>query len=76
MTMKTYTSSSTVKPPAWDTESSKVVVYHNYNIREIPATEEIPLMYAYDVDEYTKQEYKDEIEPQYARAAMILLGEV
>lgn len=74
--MKTYTSNSTVKPPAWDAESSKVVVYHNYDVTEVQATEENPMVYAYTVDEYTKQEYKDEVEPQYAQAAMILLGEV
>lgn len=55
--MKTYRSESNNKPSAWDKTSSEQVVYHNYNVEEIPATEEKPLHYEYDVDEYTNKEF-------------------
>lgn len=55
--MKKYTSSSTVRPPEWDTKSSPHVVYHNYNVAMDPATKDIPSLYKYDVEEYTREEY-------------------
>lgn len=55
--MYTYKSSSTIKPPEWDLNSSKQKVYHNFNIQEIEAKEDIPAMYNYDVEEYTRMEY-------------------
>lgn len=54
--MRSYKSSSTVKPLEWDLTSSKQRVYHNYNIiSQFP--EEGPMMYFYDVDEYARMEY-------------------
>ena len=55
--MKHYKSASTAKPPEWDTTTSLEVVYHNYNITEVPATDENPLMFEYEVDQYTRVEY-------------------
>lgn len=73
--MKTYSSIGSDRPPSWDTESSMAVVYHNRDVTEKEATDRSPLMYKYTVDEYTKEEYKNDIEPQLAQAALILLGE-
>ena len=55
--MRIYTSSSTEQPQEWDKTSSPEVVYHNKNIEVVPATDDDPVMYRYDVDEYTKDEY-------------------
>lgn len=55
--MKTYKSSSTQRPPEWDRNSSPTRVYHNFNVEEVPATEDTPVMYRYDVEEYTPEEY-------------------
>lgn len=55
--MKTYKSESDTRPSAWDKTSSEHVVYHNYNVEEVPATEEKPLHYVYDVDEYSNKEF-------------------
>lgn len=55
--MKSYQSSSTVRPEEWDKTSSPGRVYHNYNVIEAPADGENPLMYHYDVDEYSRMEY-------------------
>lgn len=33
------------------------MVYHNYNIAEVPATDENPPMFEYEVDQYTRMEY-------------------
>lgn len=55
--MKTYKSESNIRPAEWDKTSSEVSVYHNYNIEEVPATEEKELHYTYDVDEYTNKEF-------------------
>ena len=52
--MRSYKSSSTVKPLEWDLTSSKQRVYHNYNVE---VTESEPLMYSYDVNEYARMEY-------------------
>jgi len=57
--MKQYKSQSSVLPLEWDTTSSETTVYHNENIVEQPATETTPIMYNYDVTEYTKSEYQD-----------------
>ena len=54
--MRSYTSSSTEQPQEWDKTSSPEVVYHNKNIEVVPADDD-PVMYRYDVDEYTKDEY-------------------
>lgn len=55
--MVNYKSSSTIKPNEWDFDSSKYKVFHNTNIIEIPATEDTPLMYSYEVEEYARVEY-------------------
>ena len=55
--MKKQTSQSTVRPDEWDTTSSQTVVYHNYDIVEVPATEDMPLMYNYNQDVYSRDEY-------------------
>lgn len=55
--MLLYKSSSAIKPIEWDLNSSKNKVYHNINIQEIPATDDTPLMYSYEVEEYTRMEY-------------------
>lgn len=55
--MKHYKSASTERPPEWDTTSSPEVVYHNYNVTEVPATDENPPMFEYEVDRYTRMEY-------------------
>lgn len=62
--MRSYRSQSAVIPVTWDTESSAVVVYHNHNVEKIPATQEDPVMYAYDVTEYTRAEYSDIAAPK------------
>ena len=53
--MRSYKSSSTVKPLEWDLTSSKQKVYRNYNIAE--TIEDGFIMYSYDVDEYARMEY-------------------
>lgn len=59
--IKTYKSESTIRPEEWDTTSSKMLTYHNYNIEQTERQDEFSeikmLIYTYDVDEYTKQEY-------------------
>ena len=55
--MKVYKAESAVMPQEWDFESSADKVYHNTNIELVPATEEMPAMYEYDVAEYTNKEY-------------------
>ena len=55
--MKNYKSASTERPPEWDTTSSPETVYHNYNVAEVPATEEKTHMFEYEVDQYTRMEY-------------------
>ena len=55
--MKHYKSASTERPPEWDTTTSLEVVYHNYNVTEVPATDENPPMFEYEVDQYTRMEY-------------------
>ena len=55
--MREYRSSSTEQPPEWDATSSKDVAYHNTNVTSTPATDDTPIMYEYDVTEYTHEEY-------------------
>jgi len=55
--VKSYKSSSTERPPEWDKTSSPGSIYHNYNVVEVPATDENPPMFHYDVDEYEPLEY-------------------
>lgn len=55
--MKIYKSESAERPQAWDKTSCPNCVYHNTNIVEVPATDETPKMYQYDVEEYTNKEY-------------------
>lgn len=55
--MRTYKSSSTERPVEWDKVSSPHKIYHNYNVVQIPETEDSPPMYRYDVDEYEPLEY-------------------
>jgi len=57
--VKSYASSSTVPPVEWDKTSAPGIVYHNKNVVEVPATEDSPTMYHYDVDEYELAEYVD-----------------
>lgn len=49
---------STVKPIEWDFESSPTTIYHNTNVVELPATETRPIMYQYDQEQFTHQEYE------------------
>ena len=55
--MRVQKSQSTVKPLEWDTTSSAVVVYHNTDVEEQPATEDLPKMYNYTQEVYTREEY-------------------
>ena len=55
--MKHYKSESSIRPLTWDNTSSKDCVYHNTNIVEIPAKEDTPIMFSYDVTEYSNKEY-------------------
>ena len=54
--MKSYKSSSSVRPPIWDRISSKNYVYHNTNVEETEDSEG-DVLYVYDVEEYTNKEY-------------------
>ena len=54
--MKSYKSSSSVKPPVWDKESSKTCVYHNINVEETTDSDG-GKVYIYDVEEYTNKEF-------------------
>lgn len=60
--MITYKSQSTDTPNEWDLESSKTTVYHNYNITN--QEKDGVIMYDYDVNEYTRQEYESMIVAQ------------
>lgn len=57
--MKQVKSESTVRPQEWDTTSSETTVYHNYNVAELPAQAGTkgPLLYQYDQQQLTRQEY-------------------
>jgi len=57
--MKRYNSSSTERPPEWDKTSSETKIYHHTNIKEVPATDDTPTMYTYEVEEYDTKEYID-----------------
>lgn len=72
--MKHYKSASTERPPEWDTTSSPEVVYHNYNVTEVPATEENPLMYEYEVEQYTRMEYLEAENTRLRQTINALLG--
>ena len=54
--MKKYKSQSAIIPSEWDLDSSETCVYHNYNITNQENDDVI--MYNYEVDEYTRQEYE------------------
>ena len=56
--MITKRSESTVIPEEWDLISSPNVVYHNFNIVELEATDDLPRRYVYDVEIYTMPEYQ------------------
>jgi len=58
--MKNYKSQSTELPVDVDITNDNVVLV-NSNPIEIPATEDTPKMYEYDVAEYTKDEYIKEL---------------
>lgn len=72
--MKHYKSASTERPPEWDTTSSPEVVYHNCNVTEVPATEENPLMYEYEVEQYTRMEYLEAENTRLRQTINALLG--
>ena len=72
--MKHYKSASTERPPEWDTTSSPETVYHNYNIVEVPATEDNPLMYEYEVEQYTRMEYLEAENTRLRQTINALLG--
>ena len=61
--MRTYKSESDDYPAEWDASSSRVAVYHNYNAVKTQKPSESEengaarILYAYDVDEYAKDEY-------------------
>ena len=54
--MKSYKSSSSVRPAVWDRESSKNYVYHNINVEQTEDSEG-GVLFTYDVEEYTNKEY-------------------
>lgn len=54
--MNTYKSESNSIPIPIDT-TNRDIVFVNENVTEVAATEDKPLSYAYDVKEYTKEEY-------------------
>ena len=73
--MKTYKSMSATVPIEWDVDSSKTCIYHNYNVASIPATEDLPEMYRYMVDEYTKEEYHHyKLQQQDAENEMLMVA--
>ena len=72
--MKHYKSASTERPPEWDTTSSSEVVYHNYDVVEVPATEENQPMYEYEVDHYTRMEYLEAENTRLRQTINALLG--
>ena len=74
--MKHYKSASTERPPEWDTTSSPEVVYHNYNVVEVLATEEKPLLYEYEVDHYTRMEYLEMRNTENTEALEMILSGV
>ena len=74
--MKHYKSASTERPPEWDTTTSLEVVYHNYNIVEVPATDENPLMFEYEVDQYTRMEYLEMRNAENTEALELILSGV
>lgn len=56
-----YKSESTVKPIEWDSISSEAVVYHNFNVvkkEKINEDGTVTEIFSYDVEEYTKDEYR------------------
>ena len=53
--MTTMKSQSNVKPVEWDILSSPTTVYHNYNVVEKQIDESV--IYEYDTDKMTQQEY-------------------
>ncbi len=58
--MRTYTSTSYIRPQEWDLYSSKLVKYHNYNIisqKEKNVLGQEVDYFEYSVDEYTNEEY-------------------
>ena len=60
--MTTYISKSTVKPIEWDITSSPTTAYHNYNVKEIEAKNDLEngigrIEYEYTTDKMTQQEY-------------------
>lgn len=52
-------SQSTTRPPEWDADSSPAVVYHNFDVVEVPTGEDTPAMYDYTQEVYTRQEYAE-----------------
>lgn len=60
--MKKYKSQSAIIPSEWDLDSSETCVYHNYNITNQENDDVI--MYNYEVDEYTRQEYDSMVSAQ------------
>jgi len=53
--MTTMKSQSNVKPVEWDILSSPTTVYYNYNIEEKQIDDGV--IYEYDTDKMTQQEY-------------------
>lgn len=63
--MNIYKSQSTIIPKEWDIISSSTTVYHNTNVIELPPKNEgDPIMYEYDVEQYTKAEYESMVVAQ------------
>lgn len=73
--MRKYSSTSTERPPEWDTVSCPDLVYHNHDVTEEPATDENPAMFHYEVEEYTRLEYLEHKNAETMEALdMILSG--
>ena len=74
--MKYYKAESTVRPAAWDKESSPNVVYHHTNITEVVRQEkdqEPVTVYQYDVAEFTNKEYIALMDDQISEQADALI---
>ena len=76
--MQIIKSESTDRPAAWDVTTSPSTVYHNFNVEEVPATDDTPARFVYDQEQYTRAEYdamqRDRIERLEAAQDDILIA--
>ena len=69
--MQHYKAHSNVIPPEWDIQSSETTAYHNYNVVEI-SNEDGQVLYEYDVDKMTHQEYNIHLQEQLTQISNVL----